>query len=170
MTSRTESGLDTVDWRILEVLQEDARCSYSKLGLRIGRSAPAVAERVRRMEAAGIITGYRVSLALDKLGYAMTAIIRIRAPEENCIQLGALVRRLPNVIESHRVTGIDRLIVKVMASSVSHLDDIISQLSKFGTATASIVLSSRTTAARAPATGRRSENRTRPDVHGRSAR
>jgi Lrp/AsnC family leucine-responsive transcriptional regulator len=122
------------------------------------------------MEAAGIITGYRVSLALDKLGHAMTAIIRISAPEEHCIQLGALVRRLPNVIESHRVTGTDRLIVKIMASSVSHLDDIISQLSKFGTATASIVLSSRTTAARAPATIRRSENRTRADVHGRSAR
>ena len=88
MTSRIESSLDAVDWRILEVLQEDARCSYSKLGRRIGRSAPAVAERVRRIEGAGIITGYRVSLALDKLGYAMT-----------------LVRRLPNVIESHRVTG-----------------------------------------------------------------
>ena len=146
MTSRTESSLDAVDWRILEVLQEDARYSYSKLGRRIGRSAPAVAERVRRMEAAGIIEGYRMSLALDKLGY------------------------LPNVIESHQVTGTDRLIVKVMASSVSHLDDIISQLSKFGTATASIVLSSRTTAARAPATSRRSENRTRADVHGRSAR
>jgi len=170
MTSRTESGLDAVDWRILEVLQEDARYSYSKLGRRIGRSAPAVAERVRRMEAAGIITGYRVSLALDKLGYAMTAIIRISAPEENCVQLGALVRRLPNVIESHRVTGTDRQIVKVMASSVGDLDDIISQLSKFGTATASIVLSSRATAARAPVTSRRrEENRTRAEVHRRSA-
>src|SRR5215468_1503092 len=158
MTSRTESSLDAVDWRILEVLQEDARCSYSKLGRRIGRSPPAVAERVRRMEGAGIIIGYRVSLALDKLGYAMTAVIRI------------LVRRLPNVIESHRVTGTDRLIVKVMVSSVSHLDDIISQLSKFGTATACIVLSSRTTAARAPATSRRSENRTKADVHRRSGR
>ena len=168
MTSRTESSLDAVDWRILEVLQEDARCSYSRLGRRIGRSAPAVTERVRRMEGAGIITGYRVSLALDKLGYAMTAIIRISAPEENCIQLGALVRRLPNVIESHRVTGTDRQIVKVMALSVSHLNDIIGQLSKFGTATASIVLSSRTTAARAPAMSRRSENR--GDVDGRSAR
>jgi Lrp/AsnC family leucine-responsive transcriptional regulator len=170
MTSRTESALDAVDWRILEVLQEDARYSYSELGRRIGRSAPAVAERVRRMEAAGIITGYSVSLALDKLGYAMTAIIRISAPEENCIQLGALVRRLPNVIESHRVTGTDRLIVKVMASSVGHLDDTISQLSKFGTATASIVLSSRTTAARAPATSGRSANRTTAEIHGRSAR
>ena len=109
-----------------------------------------------------------MSLALDKLGYAMTAIIRISAPEENCIQLGALVRRLPNVIESHRVTGTDRQIVKVMVSSVSHLNDIIGQLSKFGTATASIVLSSRTTAARSPATSRRSENR--GDIDGCSAR
>src|SRR5262249_54316328 len=154
MTSRMESGLDAGDWRILEVLQEEARCTYSKLGRRIGRSAPAVAERVRRMEAAGIIAGYRVSVAVDTLGYAMTASIRISAPEESCIQLGALVRRLPNVIESHRVTGTDRLIVKVMALSVGHLNDIIGQLSKFGTATASIVLSSRTTVARAPATSR----------------
>jgi Lrp/AsnC family leucine-responsive transcriptional regulator len=80
MTSRTESSLDAVDWRILEVLQEDARCSYSKLGRRIGRSAPAVAERVRRMECAGIITGYRVLLALDKLGYAMSTAARLGYP------------------------------------------------------------------------------------------
>jgi len=68
------------------------------------------------------------------------------------------------------VTGTDRLIVKIMASSVDDLDDIISQLSKFGTATASIVLSSRATAARAPVTSRRrEENRTRAEVHRRSA-
>src|SRR5215472_11374159 len=105
MTSRMESGLDAVDWRILEVLQEDARCSYSKLGRRIGRSAPAVAERVRGMEAAGIITGYGVSLALDKLGYAMTAIIRISAPEENCIPA-----RCPcsTLAERHRESPGDR--------------------------------------------------------------
>jgi Lrp/AsnC family transcriptional regulator, leucine-responsive regulatory protein len=73
-----------MDWRILDALQEDSRQSFSKLGRRIGLSAPAVAERVRRMEGAGIITGYRVSIAMDKLGYAVTAIIRASAPEENC--------------------------------------------------------------------------------------
>lgn len=141
-----------MDWRILYALQEDSRRSFSELGRRIGLSAPAVAERVRRMEAAGIITGYRVSLAIEKLGHAITAIIRVSAPEENCTRLGALIRRLPGVIESHRVTGTDRLVLKVVASSVGQLDAIIRQLSHFGTATAGIVLSSRTTAIGAPAT------------------
>jgi len=96
MTLRTERILDDVGWRILHALQADARLSFSELGRRIGLSAPAVAERVRWMEEAGIITAYRVEVALDKL-FPITAIIRVSAPEENCAQLGACVRELPEV-------------------------------------------------------------------------
>jgi Lrp/AsnC family leucine-responsive transcriptional regulator len=170
MASRNERTLDKVDWRILDALQEDSRRSFSELGRRIRLSAPAVAERVRRMEAAGIITGYRVSLALEKLGYAVTAIIRVSAPEENCMRLGTLIRRLPGVIESHRVTGIDRLVFKVVASSVSQLDDIIRELSHFGTATVAIVLSSRTTAVGAPATTLSPDGRSSEPAPKRTAR
>jgi len=94
------------------------------------------------MEDAGIIAGYRVDLGLEKL-FAMTAIIRISAPEENCARLAACARGLEEVVEAHRVTGSDRLVLKVVAQSVDHLDGIIRQLSQFGTPTVSIVLSTR---------------------------
>jgi Lrp/AsnC family transcriptional regulator, leucine-responsive regulatory protein len=82
-------------------------------------------------------------LAPEPLGYAITAIVRVSAPEQNCVRLSKLVRTLPGVVESHRITGADRLMVKVLAPSVQSLDNVISELSRFGTATAAIVLSSR---------------------------
>ena len=142
MTSRTEKLLDQIGWRILDSLQADSRLSFSELGRRVGLSSPAVAERVRRMEDAGIITGYRVELGLEKL-FPVRAIIRISAPEENCLRLGACARDLREVVEWYRVTGSDRLVVKVVARSVPHLDWIIAQLARYGTPTASIVLRSR---------------------------
>jgi len=93
VTLQTERLLDPIGWRILEALQADARLSFSQLGRRVGLSAPAAAERVRRMEDAGIIAGYRVDLALEKL-FPVTAIIRISAPEENCTRLAACARGL----------------------------------------------------------------------------
>jgi Lrp/AsnC family leucine-responsive transcriptional regulator len=152
MASKPERLLDEIGWNILAALQQNARISFSDLGRHVGLSAPAAAERVRRMEEAGIITGYRVSLAVEKLGYPITALLRISAPEENCVRLGAVTRALPQVVESHRVTGSDRLVLKVSAASVNHLDETIHELSRYGTVTAAIVLSSRTaTVARPPA-------------------
>src|SRR5207245_937646 len=97
--------------------------SYRELGRRVGLSAPATAERVRRLEDSGIISGYRAEVALDKL-FPLTAIVRISAPEENCNALGACVRGMPEVVESSRTTGTDRLIIKVVAQSVPHLDKV----------------------------------------------
>jgi Lrp/AsnC family leucine-responsive transcriptional regulator len=142
MSSRTESLLDATAWRILDALQSDSRLSFSALGRRVGLSAPAVAERVRRLEDAGIITGYRVQLALEKI-FPVTAIVRVSAPEEQCVALGACVRQLDGILESHRVTGSDRLVLKLGARSVEHLDEILRQLARYGTATASVVLASR---------------------------
>jgi Lrp/AsnC family leucine-responsive transcriptional regulator len=159
MATKPERLLDDIGWNILTALQEDARISFSHLGRRVGLSAPAAAERVRRMEDAGIITGYRVALAVDKLGYPIMALLRISAPEENCLRLGTAAKALPQVLESHRVTGSDRLVVKVAASSVGHLDEIIGELSKYGTVTAAIVLKSRSGAVARPSPVSRNRGR-----------
>src|SRR5438034_2015026 len=107
MTSHVETPeLDAVDWRILEALQKDARLSYRELGRRVALSAPAAAERVRRLEDARIITGYRADVAVDRL-FPVTAIVRINAPEEQCRALGACVKDL---LEATRTTGSDRLV------------------------------------------------------------
>jgi Lrp/AsnC family leucine-responsive transcriptional regulator len=148
MTLRTERLLDDTARRILDALQADSRLSFSELGRRVGLSAPAIAERVRRLEDAGIIIGYRVDLALEKL-FPVTAIVRVSAPEENCVPLGECVRKLEGVLESYRVTGPDRLILKIVARSVADLDDTIRALARYGTPTASIVLGSRSRPVRA---------------------
>jgi Lrp/AsnC family leucine-responsive transcriptional regulator len=142
MALENERLLDETGWHILEALQENARLSYSELGQRVGLSSPAVAERVRRMEDAGIITGYRAEVNTAKIGYPITAIIRISTPPgERCTRFNAEAQEIPEVLECHRVTGSDSLIMKIMASSVEHLESLIDRLSEHGQLTTSIVLS-----------------------------
>ena len=105
MAGKTDKLLDHIGWRIIAALQQDARMPFSTLGRRVGLSAPAVTDRVRRMEDAGIIAGYRVELDMANLGAPLLALIRVSAPEENCVPLGRLVEGLPHVLETHRVTG-----------------------------------------------------------------
>ena len=142
MTLEIEKLLDDTGWQILRVLQQNARLTYSELGQRVGLSSPAVAERVRRMEDAGIISGYSVEINLAKVGYPITAIIRMSsAPGERCTRFVDYAEAMPEVLECYRVTGSDSLIMRVMASSVEHLESIIDQLSTHGRLTTSMVLS-----------------------------
>ena len=142
MALEKERLLDETGWHILEALQENARLSFSELGQRVGLSSPAVAERVRRMEDAGIITGYRAEVNTAKIGYPITAIIRVsNSPGERCARLTASTQSIPEVLECYRVTGSDSLIMKVMAASVEHLELLIDRISEHGQLTTSIVLS-----------------------------
>jgi len=142
MALENERLLDETGWHILEALQENARLSFSELGQRVGLSSPAVAERVRRMEDAGIITGYRAEVNMAKIGYPITAIIRVsNSPGERCARLTASTQSIPEVLECYRVTGSDSLIMKVMAASVEHLELLIDRISEHGQLTTSIVLS-----------------------------
>jgi Lrp/AsnC family leucine-responsive transcriptional regulator len=94
------------------------------------------------MEDAGIITGYRAEVNTAKIGYPITAIIRVsNSPGERCTRLTASTQEIPEVLECYRVTGSDSLIMKVMASSVEHLELLIDRISEHGQLTTSIVLS-----------------------------
>ncbi len=137
-----ERLLDETGWRLLEALQENARLSFSELGQRVGLSSPAVTERVRRMEDAGIITGYRAEVNTAKIGYPITAIVRISTPPgEKCTRFSARAQEFAEVLECYRVTGADSLVMKVMVSSVEHLESLIDRLSEYGQLTTSLVLS-----------------------------
>ena len=143
MATRTERLLDDTGWRILDALQANARVAFSELGRQVGLSAPAVAERVRRMEDAGLIKGYRVELELGKLGFPIVAIIRVAAPEEKCARLKTLVHGLAEVLECHHVTGADAYVLKVVASSMKHLETVIEAIGRHGgTPATAVVLSS----------------------------
>lgn len=141
MTYDTERLLDETGWRILHALQENARISFSELGQRVGLSAPAIAERVRRLEDAGVIKGYRAEINTAKVGYPILAIIRVGSMGGRCSRMTASAEQIPEVLECYRITGSDCLVMKVMASSVEHLEVIIDRLSEYGQVTTSIVLS-----------------------------
>src|SRR5437660_11764571 len=141
MALEIEKLLDDTGWRLLLALQQNARLSYSELGQRVGLSSPAVAERIHRMEDAGIISGYHAEVNRAKIGFPITAIIRMSTlAGERCTRFAGFVQNMPEVLECYRVTGSDSLIIKVMASSIEHLETLIDSLSSHGQLTTSMVL------------------------------
>ncbi len=142
MTLDNKKLLDNVGWQLLTALQNDARLSFAELGRQVGLSLPAVAERVRRMEEAGIISGYRTEVGVDKIGLTVMAFIRISTSGEKYPAVISLADQLPEVIECHHLTGDDSFIMKVVVSSIVHLETLITRLSAHGQTTTSIVLSS----------------------------
>jgi Lrp/AsnC family leucine-responsive transcriptional regulator len=135
--------LDATGWQILRELEANARLSFAELGRRVGLSLPAVAERVRKMEDAGIITGYRAQVDPARVGLPIRAFVRIRLEREvDSARLETAMAELPDVLEWHNLTGDDCAIVKVAVSTIPELDRMIQQLKSFGQTTTSIVLSS----------------------------
>jgi len=134
--------LDDIGRQILKALQENARISFSELGRRVGLSSPAVAERVHRMEEAGYIKEYRAIVDQEKLGFPITAFIRVMANVGKLKDADDMARTIPEVIEGHHLTGADGFILKVVVASMGHLEEIINQMSNYGQTTTSVVLSS----------------------------
>lgn len=133
--------LDEIGLRMLDELQQDARLSFAELGRRVHLSTPAVAERVRRMEEAGIITGYHAAVDPAALGLPIKAIIRLKANQQNYERVRSAVIEIPEVIECHHVTGADDLVMTVLVESVGHLEAVLDRLRPFGDHVTSIVLS-----------------------------
>jgi Lrp/AsnC family leucine-responsive transcriptional regulator len=141
MTFSSDKLLDGVGWKLLALLQEDARRSYSELGRAVGLSAPAVAERVRRLEEAGVITGYHAAVNPQRVGLAILALIRLSGVADQAPLVSAAIAGTSEVLECHRVTGSDSYVLKVVAASIPHLEALIDRLLPFGEVTTSLVLS-----------------------------
>lgn len=134
--------LDDIGWQILRELQRNARITFSELGRRVSLTPPAVAERVRRLEEAGVIAGYHVELNGEALGYPVSAFVRITSTGASCAELGQAIKGFPEVLECHRVTGEEAYIAKVAVRSVAHLENLIDRLMPYGETITSVVLSS----------------------------
>lgn len=133
--------LDATDWKLLELLQEDGRISFTALGRKVGMSTPAVSERVRQLEAHGVIRGYRADIDLAKVGRPILAIVRMSVVGDVLGRITETVRRLPEVLECHRGTGADSFIAKVAVGCVEDLEHLIDRLTPYGTTSTAIVLS-----------------------------
>jgi Lrp/AsnC family leucine-responsive transcriptional regulator len=133
---------DPTDVQILRHLVQDPRLGISELARRVGMSAPAVRERVQRLEDTGVIAGYRLALDPKALGYTVMVFIRIR-PNPGQLQIIAdIARDMPNVVECHRITGEDCFIVKAYLHDLEELDGVLDRFLIHGHTTTSIAQSS----------------------------
>ena len=131
-------ALDAHDTRILAELQADARLTMAELGRRVHLSQPAVTERVKKLEAAGVISGYRATVNLGKLGYGIRAIIRVgRADYARVVEL---VQQTPECVNAYNVTGDDSWILEIAVIDVSHLDAVVTKFCILTETATSIIL------------------------------
>ena len=141
-SNRRENGFDDANLQLLAELQVDARLSLAELGRRVGLSSPAVAERLARLEEAGVITGYRAEVDPRALGWALSVVIRIRPAPRELAKVAELARRTPEVVECHRITGEDCYIMRAHVREVDDLEELIDRFAVYGQTTTSLVHSS----------------------------
>ncbi|MEV0534276.1 Lrp/AsnC family transcriptional regulator [Kitasatospora sp. NPDC050463] len=149
--------LDATDWAILAELQRDGRLAFTELARRVNLSASATTERVRRLEAAEVITGYRAEVDLERTGYPVLAVIRLKYPGTRHEPLRRLLGERPEILECVRTTGDDCYVLRVAATSMAHLEEIVDALAQFGSTTTNLVLS-RTQPLRGPRAHHRAQD------------
>ncbi|MFF9428093.1 Lrp/AsnC family transcriptional regulator [Streptomyces sp. NPDC014746] len=133
--------IDTTDWAILSEVQRDGRIAYTELARRVNLSASATKERVRRLEESGVITGYRAEVDLERIGYAVLAVVRLKYPGTRHEPLRRLLGERAEILECLRTTGDDCYVLKVATTSMAHLEEIVDLLAEFGSTTTHLVLS-----------------------------
>lgn len=135
------ANLDQTDWSILAELQRDGRLPLTELGRRVRLSSSATTERVKRLETLGVITGYSASIDLEKVGYAVLAVVRLKYPGNRHEPLHRMLAERAEILECLRITGDDCYTMKVVARSMEHLEQVVNELAQFGSTTTNVVYS-----------------------------
>ena len=134
--------MDETSRRIVKELQRDGRLTIAELGRRVNLSAPAVAERVQRLEREGVITGYHAAVDPAKVGYPLAAIVRIAPAVRQLEKIRELARETPEVVECHRITGEDCFFLKLHLRSIDELEPLLDRFTPYGRTTTSLIHSS----------------------------
>ena len=120
--------MDTLNWKILKCLQDNARQTNAAIGRKVGISSPAVSERIKKMEDTGIIEGYKTVVSPYKVGYQLKAIITIRAFMGKLKPFLIKVKTFQEVLNCYRITGNENIVLEVMLNNQKHLEQFIDQL------------------------------------------
>lgn len=131
--------LDDVNRRVLRELQADGRIGMAELGRRIGMSAPAVADRVQRLERAGIIAGYHADVDPAAVGFPVAAVVRIRPAPGQLQRIPEVARETPEVVECYRITGEDCFLIKLYLPAIDELEEVLDRFTPYGLTTTSII-------------------------------
>ena len=137
-----DEPLDAVNRLLLTELHADPRVSMSALARRVGMSAPAVAERIQRMQRDKIIVGFRMEVDPAALGLPVAAYVRVRPTAGQLPRIAALAAELPQVTECHRITGEDCFLIKIHARAIEDLEQTLDRFLVHGQTISSIVVSS----------------------------
>jgi Lrp/AsnC family leucine-responsive transcriptional regulator len=117
-----------LDWQIIEILQEDGKITYGDLGKRIGLSQAATHERVKKLEARGVLRGYRAVVDTDALGYGVLAFVFVDQDAFDVPDIAERFRAIPNVLECHSVAGEWSFLLKVRASDTADLERVLQEI------------------------------------------
>lgn len=131
---------DSTNVALLRLLRDDPRLSISELARRVKMSAPAVRERLQRLEEAGIVR-WRVDIDPRALGFPVSAYVRVRPAPGQLPKVAALAQKMPQVTECHRVTGEDCFVVKIHIAALDQLDHVLDQFLAFGQTTTTLIQS-----------------------------
>ena len=142
LTNQSRNDLDATNMSLLRELEADARLSLAELGRRVNLSSPAVADRLERLEQAGVIRGYRAEIDPRALGYELAVVLRIRPAPRELKKVAELAQRTPEVVECHRITGDDCYLMQAHVRDVVHMEEVIDRFAIYGQTTTSIVQSS----------------------------
>lgn len=141
MNREISSGLDEIDRLLIGMLQSNARLTFKELGQAVHLSSTATAERVRRLEDAGVIAGYAARVDPARVGIPIRTFIRLRMSAEKYPRFLALAEELPEILECHHVTGDDSFLIQAVVASMQALEGLIARVSPFGETATALVLS-----------------------------
>ncbi|NND62056.1 MAG: Lrp/AsnC family transcriptional regulator [Flavobacteriaceae bacterium] len=133
--------IDALNWKILNHLQANARQSNAEIGRQVGISSPAVSERIKKMEDAGIINAFYTEVSPFECGYQLKAIVTLRAFMGKLKPFLDMVKKYDEVLNCYRITGNENIVMEVVLKNQKHLETFIDQLIVYGETKTQIVLS-----------------------------
>lgn len=133
--------MDKIDYKIIELLQQNARYPLKHLAEEVYLSTPAVSSRIEKLEEAGVITGYTANIDQGKLGYNIKAFINLEVDPKQKPEFYPFIKSCSNVLECNCVTGKYSMLIKVAYHTTEELDAFINEIQKFGSTETQIVFS-----------------------------
>lgn len=133
--------LSSLDWQLLELLQQDGRITISEIATRLKRSRSNITERMLRLQDSGVLRQVTVAVDKEKLGFALSAFVRLDAPSQKHPEILALIATLPEVSECHILAGEDLLMLRIHARDMTHMRGVVEQFSDYGSTATSVIFS-----------------------------
>lgn len=134
--------IDAINWKILEMLQTNARVALKEMANEVGLSSPTVAERIQKLEDTGVIQSYQAKINLDRLGYSLGVYITIKIRFGQTQRFEDFIKTVPEISECHKLTGRDCMLLRGMVRDPKHLEELNIRLAVYGELTTSLILNS----------------------------